>query len=169
MKNIKDATLDEINDFSEIAAPLVKFIRDNWSTDVKPKDYDEFMEDYEEYKGQGEDQYELDFDGLLDGGGYSFPFPVKLATPYVAYDDNEQGRDPLQVMVGAILAYGISIGERREKLDDSNDMFIRNIKWLLEDIKGGEIDNQEVLSRKAELGLSGLKIKYPELFVNEEK
>ena len=65
MKTIKDATLEEISDFSKIASPLVKFIRDNWSTDVKPKGYDEFMDDYEEYKGQGEDQYELDFVGLL--------------------------------------------------------------------------------------------------------
>ena len=128
-KEIDECSLKELNNFSELSSHLIEFIRENWDADVKPKGYDAYKEDYEEYDDGGEMIPE--FGGPLDTSATCDPFPGRMSMPSVAYSDTEQGRDPLNTMVGSILAYGMAIGKQRAKLDNSGDYLIKDIHRLL--------------------------------------
>jgi hypothetical protein len=100
--------------FSEVLEPMVKYIKETWDIEAKPKGYDEFCKDYEDYKGLpcNEEKLKDAFDGLSDGSAGSFSFPIRVALEHVAYSDHCQGRDPINELLGAFLGYGIMVGMR---------------------------------------------------------
>ena len=164
-KRIKDASKDEIDDFEAVTTPLIKFIRENWDADVKPKGYDAYKEDYEEFDDSG--KMVPEFDGLLDTSACCPPFPGRMSMPSVAYNDTQQGYDPLETMVGSLVAYGMAIGEQRAKLDRSNNYLIKSIHYMLERMRRPEGLSIEVQKAESE-SIGGLiEMEYPHLF--EEK
>ena len=54
MKNLKKATLQELNNFEVLSKDLYNFIRLTWKTNVKPKGYKKFTEDYMDFDGMEE-------------------------------------------------------------------------------------------------------------------
>ena len=111
--------MEELNDFSAIADSLYNYIKKHWTGSIKPKKYKEFLEDYEDYAGMEElntKELEESFKGFIDSTAASFSFPVKTSLPHVAYDDTNQGRCPLRVLISACLSHGLIIGEQRGKL-----------------------------------------------------
>lgn len=116
--NVKKVTDNELNSFEKIANSLYDYIKLTWDVNVNPKGYKEFMDSYEEGKGYDEvdnEKIQKEFNGINDTTVCSPPFPFKIEISNVAYDDKEQGRNPLQVLIGAILSYGMTIGEERTK------------------------------------------------------
>ena len=159
-KRIKDAEPQELEDFSGLTKPLLDFIRTNWNVEgIEPKDYQEFMEDYEDGKGMGDEKYELPFDGLLDTHHAKPPFPVLMTTPNVAYSANEQGRDPLQTMVGCLVAYGMAVGEARAKKEEIErlKMAFKVVTDFMSDLAKGEHGANEDIIEHAEIKLSLLE------------
>lgn len=103
---------------------------------LKPKGYVEFTENYVEYDGMDTlDQEALgkDFDGHDFSGAGGFPLPEALSLPCIAYDDLDQGRDPLSVLLMRLFHQGVKIREYNnthelklelEALGDSSQAFI---------------------------------------------
>jgi hypothetical protein len=84
---------------------------------VQPKDFEEFLKDYCDYDGMEEwDEFcrkrqEDDFKGFDDSGAGSFNLVATLSLPHIAYDHTNQGRNPLRMLISAIMGYGFSRGE----------------------------------------------------------
>jgi len=111
MKNIKikDATVEQLAYFDNIIQPILKYLDENWDLDGKPKDYDNYVKSYE----QNDDMGEMipDFDGLLDTSTTHPTLPEMLSLPQVAYSDTQQGRNPLETLVGTLIGYGMAVGK----------------------------------------------------------
>jgi len=157
-KTIKEASLDELEDFSEIAGHILQLIKTSWDVDVKPKGYDKYLESYEEY----DDSEIPKFDGLLDVGPSKPDIADSMSLSNVAYGDTQQGRDPLETMVGAILSYGMDVGTQRQKLDGDSEYFMQNLKDFFSDIKSGSISRKR-LKEKSETFHRMFEIKFPGL------
>ena len=115
-------------DYSQHVDALIENIKKSWNVSARPKGYNEFIKDYKDFKGQEElDETEMlkEFDGCDDSGARSFPFPIRISTPHVAYDDICQGRKPLETLIGAIFGYGIAYGQRYEQVGDNTDTSFR--------------------------------------------
>lgn len=139
---IKEAPDSDVMNFSDIAESLYNYIKLTWDVDVKPKGYKEFIETYDEGKGMGDQDNKKiveDFTGLDDATASSPSFPFKLEIANVAYDDNEQGRDPLEVLIGAILSHGILIGTEQAKRNTRDNMglnlSINRLKDIVKDLE----------------------------------
>lgn len=106
--------------FTELTKPILSLIKKHWDFKVSPKGYKEFIENYEEGNGMGEDQYDLHDDFKALGGVFntsaSTPaLPGWIDMPTVAYNHKEQGRPPMQTLIGALINYGITMGQAQEK------------------------------------------------------
>ena len=117
MKNLKSAKLDDLNYFEGIANPIYDYIKKTWICKVAPKGYKAFVTDYNEYDGMEDidnDAITKAFKGYDDVSACSPSFPFKISMPNVAYNDKEQGSNPLRSLIAAILGYGMAIGKARE-------------------------------------------------------
>jgi hypothetical protein len=118
-----------LNDFnySEHIEALLEYIKKYWNIRAIPKGYKAFCDDYTDFKGQGEDETALyeEFKGHGDGGTCSFGFPTRVSLPHVAYDDICQGRNPLNTLIGAVMAYGMIYGQRYEEVNENSTMNYR--------------------------------------------
>lgn len=131
-EHVDQAELGKLRNFPALMEPIMEYIRETWEGNLLPKGYEEYLEDYEEYKGMGtrnERKAKNAFNGVSDDG-VSYPFPVRISKPHVAYDDREQGRDPLETLVGAIFAYGLIIGDARTKKKITKDNEARHERWV---------------------------------------
>jgi hypothetical protein len=131
MKDLRKATENEINDFERLATDIFDFLNKHWDIEVKPKKYDKYLENFEEFEDMDNmGKYEKDFKGFkpaCDG----LSLPETLSLPNTAYSDVHQSRTPLQTLIGAILSYGLKIGNRRKEIDKLD---IDNITKLIEKI-----------------------------------
>lgn len=112
-------------DYGKHVDALIKFIKEHWILRARPKGYDKFCEDYSDFKGMEElDEKKLmdSFEGHDAGGTTSFPFPMRISLPHVAYDDICQGREPIWILIGSIFAYGMLYGERYEQIYENSEM-----------------------------------------------
>lgn len=116
-KRLKDCSMKELGNFRIICAPLVKYIRKTWAwKSLKPKRYEKFKRTYEDHDGDSlSEKQAKKFRGIDDETACSFSFPVKTALPQVCYDDVNQGRDPLHVLISSCVSFGLSIGEERAR------------------------------------------------------
>lgn len=142
-KRIKDATLNELENFSAIADPIRELIETYWEGDLKPKGFDEFKEEYNDYEGMGEPQYDLEFKGFDSSTAGSFSIEEQLNLPNVVYNDTNQGRNPVECLIGAVLGYGMQVGEARKtkELTDKIKTTLERIVRYAEGIK--EVDTEE--------------------------
>lgn len=115
LKTVDEASWEEVSYFDDLIQPILKLVKENWDIQASPKGYEEYIESYEEYDDMGDEKFYLDFDGLLDTSASASPINDKLSMPQVAYDDTQQGREPLHTLIGAVLSYGIAIGKRQEQ------------------------------------------------------
>ena len=153
MKDLKTASLNEVNDFSTIAESIYKYIKKTWKCNVRPKGYKKFLVGYEDYDGMEELEYnkiEKDFKGFNDATAASPSFPIKIALPHTAYNATNQSRNPLRTLIAAILGHGMIIGEERAKrkvsksferlertliTSEKYDSEIKEVKNLIKDIR----------------------------------
>lgn len=110
---IKETSLNELNNFSKISDSIRDMISKYWEGDLAPKGYEEFTADYEDYDGMGEEEYDLEFDGLTSETAGTPSIEDLLNLPSVAYSDIGQGRKPIETLIGAVLGYGMMIGKAR--------------------------------------------------------
>jgi hypothetical protein len=131
----KPKSSKDLPPFEQDMDALIKFIAKNWTglKKIKPKGYDEFIKDYQDFKGQEEFDAEKaceSFKGFNDETASSFSFPLKIALPYVAYDDICQGRDPFRTLVGSLIGYGMARGQvlAKKEIEDlkENLQFIKD-------------------------------------------
>jgi hypothetical protein len=124
LKNVTDIHATGVH-FDAQAKALVEHILKHWNVSVKPKGYDNFLETYEDYEGMDnidEDALQAEFNGHDSGFSVcGLPFPVALTKEHVAYDDTNQGRNPLECLVGAIYGYGLQFGQVIESIKPSTD------------------------------------------------
>lgn len=113
--------------YSDQIKALLDHIKKYWNIRATPKGYKKFCADYTDYKGQGEDETALyeEFKGFGDGGTCSFGFPTRVSLPHVAYDDICQRRNPLNTLIGAVMAYGMAYGQRYEEVNDHSTINYR--------------------------------------------
>jgi hypothetical protein len=164
MKDLKSAKLDDLNYFEDIANAVYDYIKKTWKCKVAPKGYKAFTADYEEYDGMEEVDHNAikkAFKGFDDETAGSPSFPFKIAMPNVAYDDKEQGRNPLRCLIGAVLGYGMAIGKARgvhkttdilskfkrtleihEKYKSDNKEVNELLKYLKSDLEMAELSNR---------------------------
>lgn len=112
------------NTIKELKTEFDPKILDN----LKPKGYDEFLKDYDDYEGMEEldcNALEEEFEGIDASECRSHSLPVRLSLPHVAYDDTNQGRNPLRVLVGTIYSQGLGI--HQEVNDTVLDQYIKSI------------------------------------------
>jgi len=114
-------------DYSKHAEILVKFIKKNWDIGKPaPKGYKEFLKnkesDYEGMEELDEEKIMKSFKGFDDSSAGSNAFPIRMSLPHIAYDDTEQGRDPLTMLVSCILTYGMKYGQVLERTYESSSM-----------------------------------------------
>lgn len=111
----------EFSNFSEIVGWIMKFMLSQWNIEAKPKGYDEFLKDYMDFDGMEElDEKALCklFEGFDNAGAGHFSLPIWTSLPHTAYGDKCQGRPPLETLIGAILNYGMMIGDRSRRLKE---------------------------------------------------
>jgi len=132
MKKMTEMTENDLR-FEDVVTPLVEWIRKKWNwKGLKPKKYKKYLENYQDYQ----DMDDLDikrFEGALNNNIISLTFPEQTSICHVAYDDTNQGRDPLTVLISASVTYGMSIHRQRVKLGNTKMMENRN-KMLQYDI-----------------------------------
>jgi len=115
MKKMTEATSADLR-YSDLIAPLVKWIRSNWNwKGLKPKGYKKYLASYEDYQDMEEIKVDS-FVGIVNNNVMSLTFPEHTSIPHVAYDDTNQGRDPLTVLISASVTYGMSVEIRRNEL-----------------------------------------------------
>lgn len=135
-KNIKDLN-------AHVNAPsvdLLNFLKKHWVglDGVKPKDYDEFCKNYDDFDGMLEwtdnerGKQEDEFKGFDDGDD-CINFVSTVALPYVAYDDIGQGRAPIQTLIHACISYGLERG-RIYGMQEGSCKERRNIGDAIENI-----------------------------------
>jgi len=125
-KKLNEGTKEELANFGDIVDPIVEYIKDTWEGDFKPKGYKEFIDNYQDYEGMNTVNID-NYKGFLDGTATSYSFPVATSLPHIAYDDLEQGRDPLQMLISSCISYGMNIQNRRNALKDIDLNDIINI------------------------------------------
>jgi len=122
---------DEINFDKEVKA-LTKFLSTGWEISAQPKGYAAYLKDYRDYQGMedlDEEALLKSFEGHDGAGTVSLPFVLQVSLPHVAYDDKNQGRRPLDVLIGAILSYGMLLGKRMAEVDTRSEVHYR-MTWL---------------------------------------
>jgi len=132
-ERINKASKNDISDFEELATDIVEFLNKHWDIEVKPKKYDKYLETFEEFEDMDEiSKYEKDFKGFGPGGD-TLSLPETLSLPNTAYSDVHQGITNLETLVGAILTYGMQIGNRRQEI--SSEDTINLYKLMVENLK----------------------------------
>ena len=132
MKKMTEMTENDLR-FEDVVSPLVKWIRNKWNwKGLKPKKYKKYLANYQDYQDM-EDLEIKDFEGALNNNVMSLTFPEQTSICHVAYDDTNQGRDPLTVLISASVTYGMSVHRRRIQLGH-NKMMEKHNKMLQYDI-----------------------------------
>ena len=103
-------------DYEKVANSITNQIKNDFpdSNKLKPKGWDKFKKNYSDYGGMSKfdsAKAKQEFGGMNSGVG-CHPFEVRVALPYVMYDDVNQSRKPLDVLVGAVLTHAYVMNER---------------------------------------------------------
>ena len=138
-KKLKDCNLDDLSSFSNLCDSLVKHVKKTWNVRaVAPKGYKKYRETYEDFKDMDNLPDSINkFDGITDEGVSSFDFPTTISMPHIAYNDTNQGRSPLEVLIGACVSYGMKIEQKRNELENKKVDYFK----ILDIIKSGEFNH----------------------------
>jgi hypothetical protein len=110
--------------FYQHSQALLEWIEKYWDVKAEPKGYAAARKNYKDYDGMDdidEKAISKEFKGHGDGGTVSYNFPVRVSLPHVLYDDCGQGHKPLESLIGAILGYGMLLGERMAEVDETSE------------------------------------------------
>lgn len=110
--------LNEQFDYEKTSKNITSLIRQAFpeSSKMKPEGWKELNKNYdgfnsmEQYASKQKEDYK-DFTGSYVSHPAVHHFVVRVSLPHVMYDDKEQGRKPLQVLVGAIMTHAILVRE----------------------------------------------------------
>lgn len=167
--NLKEAKFPRYYSEKDID-PIMEWLKKYWNIKALPKGYKEFTKDYEDYQGMES----LDEKGMMDSfGGHDgsgtrdLPFPIRVSLEHIAYGDIGQGISPLRELVFALIAYGVSLGERRESAyENSNTNYrlksIRHcMRFIQYKIRDGDTEKAELYKQELE-ELFNTKVDYME-------
>lgn len=104
-------------DYEKVAKSILFQIQKEFpeASNLKPKGWSKFKKNYTDYKGQAEFdsiQAKNEFGGMNSGGNGGSSFEVRVALPYVMYDNENQSRGPLEVLVQAMLTHAYVMNEK---------------------------------------------------------
>ena len=110
--------LNEQFDYEKTSKNITSLIRQEYhdSSKMKPKGWKELNKNYDGFNSmeQYDSKQKQDFQDFT-GSYVSHPavhhFVVRVSLPHVMYDDKEQGRKPLETLVGAIMTHTILVRE----------------------------------------------------------
>jgi hypothetical protein len=114
-------------DFDRNCLALVEWLRKHWDIKAEPRCPEGYVgaretyRDFDEMDSVNETELVKEFCGHDAGGTVSFPFPINVSLPHVLYNDTNRGISPFQTMVGAIMRYGMLLGERLAEVDESSE------------------------------------------------
>lgn len=123
-------------DYEKTSSNLLNKIKESMpdATKLRPKGWKQLAKNYEDYDGQEEyNETENVFKGMNSEGVVSHAFHVRVALPYVMYDDKCQGRKPLYTLIGAILAHALSVNSHNNEQHIIEE--INRIKEITKDSK----------------------------------
>ena len=106
---LKDLQSTSQFSFSNEIDAILKYVKKNWDVKASPKGYKAFKKGYQDYQGMeelNEATLQKKFKGHGDGSVGAPGFVVKISLPHTTYDDTNQGRRPLETLLGAILSHG---------------------------------------------------------------
>lgn len=121
MKKLNRCKIEELSNFETLMKPMVDWINKTWKcADLKPKGWDDFIKDYEDYQGMEglDEQIRKDYEGLWDETATTSAFPIMTSLPHVAYSDINQDSTPLHQLMGACVRFGMLVQERRDELNN---------------------------------------------------
>ena len=98
--------------FSRDCKALLDYIKKTWNVKAEPKGYKEFMKKEDRTTEIDEAALLKEFDGHDGSGTLSYSFPGQISLEMAAFDQYDQGRSPLETLVGAILGYGMLLGKQ---------------------------------------------------------
>jgi len=157
-KSIRDASLEEIDDYQEIMSHILNYLSKNWDINAKPKGYDEYLASLSSISYQEP----LEFTGLLDTSAGCPAFPSRISIFNIAYSEQEQDRKPFEELAGALVAYGVAIGERRERLNRNNQVLMQMINGFIDGVVEGN-DKPDITKIKAEMLKGEINRSFPNL------
>jgi hypothetical protein len=119
LKNAHDFNLEK-----EVKA-ILDYLKKFWMIEAAPNDYEQYMKMYEDYQDMDDDLEESClkmFKGHDGSSSMSFPFPVAVSKPHVAYEDcNQVNYGPLGILVRNLIIHGSQIGMRIADLEKKTD------------------------------------------------
>lgn len=142
MKRLDRCKKEELDNFEELIEPLIAYIKKRWNwKKFLPKGYKKFTENYTDYEGMSELNTD-DFTGLRDTYRQGHDFPTTCALPHIAYDDLVQDRNPLKMMMGACVSYGMRVAERRIELEkaEAPHVYKSDFAQLRDLVKNGNMN-----------------------------
>jgi hypothetical protein len=103
----------KVKNFEFHAEAILEYLKKYWDISVEPKGYAEAVKNHDEFECDKVDEKGLmdEFKGHNGGLSYSYPLPVNLQKDHVAFSDVDQGRKPIETLVGSILTYGAQYGQ----------------------------------------------------------
>ena len=145
-KPTTQAELTATGDFEAHCLALCEHLTQHWDgiDTLKPKGYDEFLVDYEDFQGIEEfaektrPGQEAVFNGFDSSSAGGFNFVTNVSLPHVAYDDTNQGRPPLMVLIGACVSYGAIMGEVSGAKTGKQELMLKLMQVLMDTTKEPE-------------------------------
>lgn len=103
-------------DFEKKVNEIISEISLNFSDleNIHPKGWEKLSENYNDYDGMDNDElYNTTslFKGTNSNTAGAPSFEIRVSLPHVMYDDKEQGRSPLETLVGSMLGHAYFISE----------------------------------------------------------
>lgn len=114
---MRNATDEQLNEYFETKVQhLVKYIKKFWNwKSLAPKGYKKYLSTYEDYQDMETCKDHEAFTGLLDSSATGLPFPMACSIPHIAYDDTNQGRDPLTMLMMSCVSWGARLADEQNK------------------------------------------------------
>ena len=139
------ADFEAIGDYSHQCGELIKHLKKHWSglDDVKPKGYEAFIKDYNDFQGMeewGDDptlskKQKKEFKGFDSSSAGGFGFIDSTALCHVAYSDIGQGYSPIETLIASCVTYGMSIGECYGRKEAGREIYNKIIMDMLNNEK----------------------------------
>lgn len=144
----KPKTPDEIPSFDTITRALVSHIKKHWDIKAQPKGYAAFRRGYRSFQGMEEWSDSKtratavkNFKSFDDSTAGSHCFIDKVSLPHTAYSDLDQGRPPLETLLGACVSHGYTLGEvyaQKKAREDISSRATWGVFKLLGNLKSKE-------------------------------
>ena len=121
LNNATDEQLQE--DFEDKVQPIIDYIRKYWNWEsMVPKDYEKYQnlqemahEDWRQVRRDQLDEHLNSYEGLDDNDSMGCGLINTLLPYHVAFQEMDQGRDPLTSLVHGLIGWGTAYHEEYDK------------------------------------------------------